>query len=140
MPTTSYQALFAFLFVVFCAYSLHAQEVAVQAGRLDTTQVGVLRRVIGSTHFRRDETIELEFKIEADIDSISKLEGKGFTVVSGPGVGRTDSWQDGEHVITEWRYYQIKPRKRGPLTVPSMILISGGKEYRSEPLELVIVR
>ncbi|HRP00318.1 MAG TPA: BatD family protein [Flavobacteriales bacterium] len=140
MPINSYQALIAFLFVGFCTNPLHAQEVAVQAGRLDTARGSVLRRVIESTRFHRDETIELQFKIEADIDSISKLEGKGFTVISGPGVGRTDSWQDGEHVFAEWRYYQIKPRKRGRLTVPSMILFSSGKEYRSEPLELVIER
>jgi hypothetical protein len=114
--------------------------VSVVAGRLDTASTGMFRQLLEATRFSEHETIQLQFKIEADIDSISTLEGKGFVVHSGPGVGRSDSWQGGVHVFAEWRSYQIEPRKRGRLTVPAMTLYGGGKAYRSEPLQLVIER
>lgn len=128
------------LFVLLGAHLSDAQQATMHAGRLDTFVPGVARQEDGGTYFRRDEIIELEVKIDAVIDSISKLEGRRFIVLSGPVKGRSDSWQDGVHIFAEWRYYQIKPRKRGRLVVPAMIVYSGGNAYRTEPLELVIGR
>lgn len=100
----------------------------------------MIRQIIDATHFSKGEVIELQFKIEAEIDSVSALESRRFTVVSGPVSGRTDSWENGVYTRTEWRAYQIKARKRGVLVVPSMTVYCGGVAYRSQPLELVIGR
>ena len=111
-----------------------------QAGRLGTVPTAMFRQVIEATQFSKGEVIDLQFKIEAEIDSISTLESKGFTVVSGPVQGREDSWKNGVHTHVEWRRFQIKPRKRGRLVVPAMTVYCGGNAYRTEPLELVIGR
>lgn len=118
----------------------HAQQVTVQAARLDTSATGMFRKRTEATHFRRGEIIELDLTIDAEIDSASALAGKGFTVVGGPGMGRSHNWSNEEHTFSAWRYYQIKPRRRGRLVVPAVILYSGGKAYSSEPLELMIGR
>ncbi|MCW5900529.1 MAG: hypothetical protein KIT10_14790 [Flavobacteriales bacterium] len=140
MPSSMLHGSLTALFVLLGAHPSDAQQLSVHAGRLDTFLPGVARQEDGGSYFRRGEIIELEVKIDAVIDSISMLEGRRFIVLSRPVKGRSDSWRDGVHIFAEWRYYQIKPRKRGRLVVPAMTVYSCGIAYRTEPLELVIGR
>lgn len=123
-------------------FQLHAQQVEVLTRRLDILRSGppVVRQLSEALHFQRGDTIELQFKLAAVIDSITTLSGKRFAVVAGPWRTRADSWNNGVHDFSEGRVYRIKPRKRGRLVVPSVTVYSAGVAYRSEPLELVIER
>ena len=138
----SSQLVLALLFVCTGAFQVHSQQVEVLAGRLDTVRSGavIIRQLSEDVRFRRGETIELQFNIEAVIDSTSTLTGRRFVVIGGPLSVQTDNWVNGVHDFSERRVYHIKPRKRGRLVVPAMTLYSAGVAYRSEPLELVVER
>lgn len=120
-----------------------AQQALAVATRVDSVRTMAHPLDEGRAMFRfgRHEQVRLYFVIGAEIDSATTLAGnKRFTVLGGRGKGRSTEWSDGVHSLAAWHYYDIRPRRRGRLTIPAITLYSGGKAYDTAPLRLTIGR
>ncbi len=121
----------------------HAQQAVAVATRVDSvrTMAHPLDEGRAVHRFGRHEQVRLYFVIGAEIDSATTLAGnKRFTVLGGRGKGRSTKWSDGVHSLAAWHYYDIRPRRRGRLTIPTITLYSGGVAYDTAPLRLTVGR
>lgn len=131
-------------FLLLAALSgAHAQQAIAVATRVDSvrTMAHPLDEGRAMHRFGRHEQIRLYFVIDAEIDSATTLVGnKRFAVIGGRGRGHSTKWSDGVRSFAEWHYFDIVPRRRGRLTVPTVTLYSGGVAHETDPLQLTIGR
>ena len=121
----------------------HAQQAIAVATRVDSvrTMAHPLDEGRALHRFGKHEQVRLYFVIEAEIDSATTLAGNNrFTVLRGRGKGRSSKWSDGVYSLAEWHYYDIRPRRRGRLTIPAITLYSGSIAHETAPLKLTIGR
>lgn len=128
------------LLVLVLPTDAHAQQLTVVVGREPIAASGVFQVSEPDTCFRKREIIHVGFNLDGPIDSISTFEGKDFTVLGGPVQGLMHQWKDGEHTMAAYRSFRIKALRRGGLVLPSVTIYSGGKAYRSAPVEVRVKR
>ncbi len=84
-------------------------------------------------------TIEGE-NIEGEINIVSPLKFDNFTIVGGPNRSHSFSFINGHMSKKDTISFILSPEKLGKITIPSLKVKAGDKEYITKPIEIEVVK
>lgn len=83
-----------------------------------------------------DETLRVDFVMNADGDNFTPPSFDGFRVVGGPSQQVSQSWINGRSSFNKVYSYYLMPTERGPATIKSASVEIDGEVYKSDPVRV----
>lgn len=114
-----YQKPFALIFIIFfISCSPEAQTIEFK---------------VEKETFKIDETIKIEYKVNAEIDSVSEFPEGNFKITRGPNTSKSTSFKNKKRTDVYKYTIEIQPTTSGKLTVESPVFFTGkdGIKYRN---------
>ena len=100
---------------------------------------GSVRATVDANSITINETFT--FRIEAqETDKIPSVNISSllddFTIVSGPAQQTNYSWTNGKSTSTKSLSWTLAPNRAGRLVIPELIISTGGKKYKTNPIRI----
>jgi BatD DUF11 like domain len=93
---------------------------------------------VSKTTLGLNETLRVDFSMNADGDNFSTPNFEGFRVVGGPSQQISQSWVNGRSSFAKAYSYYLLPLQKGILTIkPAMIEING-QVYKTNPVKITV--
>ncbi len=83
-----------------------------------------------------NETLRVDFVMNADGDHFTPPTFEGFRVVGGPSQQVSQSWINGKSSFNKVYSYYLMPTERGPATIQSASVEIEGEIYKSDPIRV----
>ena len=85
-----------------------------------------------------NETLRVDFVMNADGDNFSPPSFEGFNVVGGPSQQVSQSWINGKSSFNKTYSYFLQPTQKGNLTIKAASIEINGQLYRTNPVSVSI--
>lgn len=116
-----------FSILLFCSMAAYAQSV-----RLTAT--------ISSEQVTVGEQFELTFSTNGNMESFDPPALEGFQVLSGPNQSSSYSSVNGVTTSSMSLSYVLRAVKEGSYSIGPAVMVSGGRQYRSNPLRIRVTK
>ena len=87
---------------------------------------------------RQNETIRVDFIVNADGDNFDPPSFEGFNVVGGPSSRISSMNYNGRRTLTKAVSYFLMPKQRGTLTIHQATIEVNGQVYKSNPIKITV--
>ncbi len=104
---------------------------------------GSVKAYVSNTKIGTEDavTFTIEGKnLDGALSITSPLKFPGFTIVGGPNRGQSFSIVNGSMSKKETISFVLAPEKEGKFTIPSFTVKAGDKEYKTDPIEIEVVK
>ncbi len=88
--------------------------------------------------YKFDETIEVTFEINAEVDSINSPDFKGFKLVGGPTKNTSISIINGEKTVRKYKTYQLRAIQSGHLRINSPNYFINGQIIKGKSIKIKV--
>ena len=85
-----------------------------------------------------NETLRVDFSMNADGDNFSIPNFEGFRVVGGPSQQISQSWVNGRSSFNKAYSYYLLPLQKGVLTIKSATIEINGQIYKTNPIKITV--
>ena len=85
-----------------------------------------------------NETLRVDFSMNADGDNFSIPNFEGFRVVGGPSQQISQSWVNGRSSFNKVYSYYLLPLQKGILTIKSATIEINGQIYKTNPIKITV--
>ena len=85
-----------------------------------------------------NETLRVDFSMNADGDNFSIPNFEGFRVVGGPSQQISQSWVNGRSSFNKAYSYYLLPLQKGILTIKSATIEINGQIYKTNPIKITV--
>ncbi|RYG35924.1 MAG: protein BatD, partial [Chitinophagaceae bacterium] len=112
----------AAIIALFCICGLNAQV---------QFEAKVSRQTLGS-----NETLRVDFEMNADGDNFTPPNFEGFRVVGGPSQRVSQSWINGRSSFVKSYSYFLEPKQRGTIVIKHASIEINGQVYKTNPVKI----
>ena len=93
---------------------------------------------VSKTTLGLNETLRVDFSMNADGDNFSIPNFEGFRVVGGPSQQISQSWINGRSSFNKAYSYYLLPLQKGVLTIKSAKIEINGQIYKTNPINITV--
>lgn len=93
----------------------------------------VTRQTLG-----QNETLRVDFEMNADGDNFAPPNFEGFRVVGGPSQRVSQSWVNGRSSFVKSYSYFLEPRQKGNLVIRQATIEIQGQVYKTSPVRITV--
>ena len=93
---------------------------------------------VSKTTLGLNETLRVDFSMNADGDNFSTPNFEGFRVVGGPSQQISQSWINGRSSFNKAYSYYLLPLQKGVLTIKPATIEINGQVYKTNPVKVTV--
>ncbi|NMH26612.1 BatD family protein [Flavobacterium silvaticum] len=110
------------IIALLCCFGIQAQV---------QFEAKVSRQTLG-----QNETLRIDFEMNADGDNFTPPNFEGFRVVGGPSQRVSQSWINGRSSFVKSYSYFLEPKQRGSLVIKQAVIEINGQVYKTNPVRI----